>query len=109
MGIDPELRSNEDGSQFGATKIFCGIDEEDVDSFMASNDVKFILNWLGRMGDKYKIDWFISIEGGELGNIINGQVPFEMIESIDALCEAFDINQDTMPCREEILKKYKNR
>jgi hypothetical protein len=94
---------------FGMNKIFCGIDDEDVDSFMAANDIKYILNWLGRVGTKYKVDWDISIEGGELGAILNGSVPTELLEGIDELCEAVDVDTDKMPCREELLRKYRDR
>ncbi len=60
------------GHIVGDTKLFCLIDNDLADCFMAMTDAVFIVELLEAVSAKYKINWTLSLAGSPCGHVING-------------------------------------
>ena len=74
-----------EGQAFGSTKLFCMIDDEDVDTYMAYLDIQEIARFLIELSGSTGTDWELRIEGSPVGLIRSGR----MDEGLSGAIEAF--------------------
>src|SRR6185436_12541491 len=60
-------KPDEAGNVFGFTKLFCMIDEEDTDTYMAYLDVCEIIKFLTSAAERLGIEWRLEIESAPVG------------------------------------------
>lgn len=94
----------------GDTKLFCLIDDDLADCFMAFQDAEFIVQSLESVSDKYGVDWQLLLAGEPAGRICKGKrdgTINEMLSSFDLLSdEPGDFGSYD---REELLSQYHDR
>ena len=72
------------GHIVGDTKLFCLIDDDLADCFMAMTDAVFIVELLEAVSAKYKIDWTLSLAESPCGQVIKGARDAELTNSLDS-------------------------
>ena len=78
------------GHVCGDTKLFCLIDDDLADCFMALQDAGFIVKCLESVSAKYAVDWQLLLAGESAGQIVNGkrdQTVDEMLSSFETLSD----------------------
>ena len=78
------------GHIVGDTKLFCLIDDDVADCFMAMNDAVFIVELLEAVSGRYKIGWTFSLAGSPCGRVINGERDQELAANLDAFAMLAD-------------------
>lgn len=78
------------GHLVGDTKLFCLIDDDLADCFMAMTDAVFIIELLETVSAKYKIDWTLSLAGSPCGQVIKGARDAELTNSLDSFAMLAD-------------------
>jgi hypothetical protein len=78
------------GHIVGDTKLFCLIDDDLADCFMAMTDAVFIVELLEAVSAKYKIDWTLSLAGSPCGQVINSTRDAELANSLDSFAMLAD-------------------
>ncbi len=103
--------ADSDGKLFGSTKLFCNIDDIDVDTYMAYLDIKEIVRILSDVSHELRIDWDIQVEDSTIGKIKNGNSDSELQANLEMFLEMFPGDFDTLKQtpREQILEKWKDR
>ena len=61
------------GHIVGDTKLFCLIDDDLADCFMAMTDAVFIIELLEQVSANHGVDWALAIAGSPCGQVIAGK------------------------------------
>lgn len=102
---------DESGAAFGFTKLFCMIDDEDVDTYMAYLDVKEIVDFFCEVSKQTKTAWDFAIEGSELGKVEKGKRDAALRENLEMFLDLFpgDFESVKKKGRKQILREWKDR
>ena len=102
---------DEAGNAFGFTKLFCMIDDEDTDTYMAYLDVCEIVRFLVAASERLGIAWRLEIEGGSLGGVTETGPDNELRGNIAGFLDMFPGNFEPLKSRsrKEILAEWSNR
>jgi hypothetical protein len=102
---------DEAGNAFGFTKLFCMIDDEDTDSYMAYLDVCEIVRFLTSVAERVGIEWRLEIEGSLFGVVTGAGPDGELQRNLSGFLDRFPGNFETLMLRprEEILSEWSDR
>jgi hypothetical protein len=99
------------GHAFGFTKLFCMIDDEDTDTYMAYLDVCEVARFLASVAAALDIGWRLEIEGAPLG-VVTAAGPDEQLRgSLSGFLDMFPGDFDLLRSRprEDILAEWADR
>lgn len=101
----------EEGELCGSTKLFCLIDDEDTDTYMAFLDIQEIVRFFQSVARQTGIDWRFEMEGSPFGAIINGEIDETLETNLTMFLDLFpgDFMALRAISREEILNQWKSR
>lgn len=104
-------KPDDGGNAFGFTKLFCMIDDEDTDTYMAYLDVCEIVRFLNSIAEKFGIEWRLEIEGSPFGVVTVSGPNAEFLGNISGFLELFPGNFESLRSRlrEEILAEWADR
>jgi hypothetical protein len=96
---------------FGSTKLFCNIQNEEVDAYMAYLDIIEIIKFLEDSSKKFSLTWTLEIEGGHFGEISSTGPDSILKENLELFLQMFpnDFTSLKNRTRESILKEWADR
>lgn len=99
------------GGAFGFTKLFCTIDDEDTDTYMAYLDVCEIVRFLTSIAEKLGVEWRLEIEGAAFGVVTEAGPDAKLHRSLSRFLEVFPGDFEALQARtrEEILAEWSDR
>ncbi|MEX0716914.1 MAG: hypothetical protein WD066_10015 [Planctomycetaceae bacterium] len=102
---------DEAGKAFGFTKLFCMIDDEDTDTWMASLDVCRIIRFLTSVAERLGIEWRLEIEGAPFGIVTRAGPDAESQGNSSGFLDMFPGAFESLRSRprEEILAEWSDR
>jgi hypothetical protein len=101
----------EAGNVFGFTKLFCLIDDDNTDTYMAYLDVCEIVRFLTSVAERFDVEWRVDIEDSTFG-VVTKAGPDEMLEeNLSGFLEMFPGDFEVLQSqpREAILAKWSDR
>jgi len=104
-------KSIENRTVFGSTKLFCMIDDEDTDTYMAYLDICEIVEFLAGESKRRGHTWWFEIEGESFGRIRDGVPDVELRGNLESFLEVFpgDFESLRRKSREQILAAWADR
>jgi hypothetical protein len=102
---------DEAGNAFGFTKLFCMIDDEDTDTYMAYLDVQEIVKFLTSVAKRLGIEWRLEIEGAPFGIVTKAGPNGELQGNLSGFLDMFPGDFETLRSlpREKILAAWCDR
>ncbi len=100
----------ENGSSFGSTKLFCLIDDENADTYMAYQDIREIVRFFTEES-KTGSGWRLELEDEDFGTIVSGAPDEELKANLEGFLDAFEVDFEELgkPDRKAFLKKWSDR
>jgi hypothetical protein len=104
-------KPNETGCAFGFTKLFCMINDDDTDTYMAYLDVCEIVRFLTSVAERLGIEWRLEIEGAPFGIVTRAGPNAELKGNLSGFLDMFAGNFETLRSRQrqEILAEWSDR
>jgi hypothetical protein len=104
-------KPDEAGYAFGFTKLFCMIDDEDADTYMAYLDVCEIVKFLTSAAQRLGIEWRLEIEGAPFGVVTSAGPDAALQGNLSGFLDMFPGDFDALRSRprEEILAEWSDR
>ena len=104
-------KPDEAGNVFGFTKLFCMIDEEDTDTYMAYLDVCEIIKFLTLVAQRLDSEWRLEIEGAPFGVVTKAGPDAALQGNLSGFLDMFpgDFDAVRSRSREEILAEWSDR
>lgn len=99
------------GIVYGFTKLFCMIDDEDTDTYMAYLDVCEIVRFLTTTAEGVGVEWRLDIEAAPFGAVTRAGPDAELRANLAGFLDMFPGNFDTLRSRtrQDILVEWSNR
>jgi hypothetical protein len=100
-----------DGGAFGFTKLFCMIEDDDTDTYMAYLDICEIVRFLQAESVRLGVSWKLEIEASPFGRLTSNGPDRELRENLDTFLEMFpgDFESLKSRSREDILAQWSDR
>ena len=89
----------------GSSGLYRGIDDQQIDNYMAHQDLLKIIEFLKSVSSDLGVGWQVSIEDTVVGQIADGNEDDDMEFNLDMLADVHGVNGVSMN-RDEILRKY---
>jgi hypothetical protein len=104
-------KSDEPGNVFGFTKLFCMIDNEDTDTYMAFLDMCEIVRFLTSVAERLGIEWRLEIEGSPFGAVTRAGPDAALQVNLTGLIDMFGGDFEALQSRprEETLAEWSDR
>jgi hypothetical protein len=104
-------KPDEAGNAFGFTKLFCMIDDEDTDTYMAYLDVCEIVKFLTSVAVSLGIEWRLEIEGSPFGVVTRAGPDAELQGNLSGFLDMFPGDFESLRSRprEKILAEWSDR
>ncbi len=102
---------NDAGHAFGSTKLFCMIDNEDVDTYMAYLDVGEIVRFLSSAAKRLGMEWRLEVEGAPFGTVTAAGPDDELQANLKMFLDMFpgDFEPLRLRSRADILAEWSDR
>ena len=102
---------DEAGNAFGFTKLFCMIDDEDTDTYMAYLDVCEIVRFLTSVAEQLGIEWRLEIEGAPFCVVSRAGPDAALKGNLSEFLDMFPGDFDALRSRprQEILAEWSDR
>ncbi|MGL6074088.1 MAG: hypothetical protein ACRC8S_08005 [Fimbriiglobus sp.] len=100
-----------DGHAYGFTKLFCMIDDEDADTYMAYLDVCEIVRFLASVANRLGIEWRLQIEASPFGGVTAGGPDDDLRGNLSGFLDMFpgDYEPFRVRSRADILAEWADR